>query len=102
MLRAKLGGVVERSDVREDDGELVAANASDCNVLLHAVAQALRHQFEQFVAELVSERVVDGLEVVEVEIEHRDAIANFVTLLLSVCVSRSWNSTRFGKSVKES
>ena len=55
---------------RGDDGELVAADAGDQIVAAHGVGQPLRHRADQFVADRMAERVVDVLEVVEVDVEH--------------------------------
>ena len=54
-----------------NDGELVAAKPGDEIGFLHAAAETERHRFEQLVADHVSERVVDALEFVDVDIEHR-------------------------------
>ena len=55
---------------RGDDGEFVAADAGDEVVVAHGVGQPLRHRADQLVADRMAERVVDVLEVVEVDIEH--------------------------------
>ena len=60
-----------------DDGELVAAQARDRVGLARAAAQALADQFQQLVADRMAERVVDALELVEIEAEHRQAFAAF-------------------------
>ena len=58
-----------------DDGELVAAQPRHGVRLARAAAQALADQLEQLVADRMAERVVDALELVEVEAEHRQALA---------------------------
>ena len=69
------GGVERLLDAGLDDGEFVAAEARDGVGLAHAAAQPLGHDLEQLVADRMAERVVDALEVVEVEIEHRKLAA---------------------------
>ena len=56
---------------------------------------------EQLVADRMAERVVDALEVVEVEAEHRERLAARATRASpsSIC---SRNSTRLGRSVSAS
>ena len=53
-------------------GELVAAEAGDHVAGAQHAAQALGDDLEQAVAGAVAERVVDDLEVVEVDEQHRD------------------------------
>ena len=57
------------------DRELVAAQARDQVALAHGGPEPLRDLDQQAVAGLVPEAVVDDLEVVEVEEQHRDALA---------------------------
>ena len=52
---------------RLHDGELVAAHARDGVGLAHQSAQPIGHHLQQLVADGMAERVVDVLEVVEVE-----------------------------------
>ena len=56
-----------------DDGELVAAQARDGVGLARAAAQPLGHDLEQLVADGMAERIVDALEMIEIEAEHRQA-----------------------------
>ena len=56
-------------DVTQDDHELVAADAGDQVAGPHVGVQAFGHLDQQFVAVAVSERVVDQLEAVEVEVQ---------------------------------
>ena len=67
-------GVVGLLDAGQDDGEFVAADPRHGIDLANAIAQARRNRLEQLVADLVPERVVDALEVVEIEVEHRQAL----------------------------
>ena len=61
--------------LRHDDGELIAAHAGNDVKLARATAQAFADELKEFVADMVAERVVDALEVIEVEAEHRQALA---------------------------
>ena len=78
------GGVGRLLHLRHDDGELVAAHARHGVELARAAAQALADQLEQLVADRVAERVVDALEVVEVEAKHGQAFAALDALDLVV------------------
>ena len=87
-------------DVSLHDGEFVAAEAGDKIGGDDAAAQTLRHRFQQFVADQVAERIVDALEFVDVDIEHRQMLIRSDPRQF---VSRySWNSARFGRSVRAS
>ena len=66
-------GIIDIGDVLQDDDELVTAQPRHRVGRPHGAAQAVSHFLEQFVADLVTERVVDDLETVEVEKHHRDA-----------------------------
>ena len=57
-------------DVRQHDRELVAAEPGDDVLRAHGVAQPARDGDEQRVADGVAERVVDDLEVVDVDEQH--------------------------------
>ena len=61
--------------LRHDDGEFVAAHAGDDVEFARAAAQALADELEQLVADVMAERVVDALELIEVETEHGQAFA---------------------------
>ena len=75
--RCGVGGLLH---LRHDDGELIAAHAGDDVELARAAAQALADKLEQLVADMVAERVVDALEVVEIEAKHGQAFATLDTL----------------------
>ena len=64
--------VLRAVEAVEQDRELVAAEARDGVGRAHALAQALGDRDEQLVADRVAERVVDGLEVVDVDEQHGD------------------------------
>ena len=55
--------------------EFIAAEPGHEVVSLDAAAQARRHRFQQFVANQMAERIVDILEFVNVDIEHRQLFA---------------------------
>ena len=67
-------GVDRFPDAGLDDGELVAADARDQVVLAEAGRQPGGHRLQQLVADGMAERIVDALELVEVEVEHGDAL----------------------------
>ena len=54
------------------DDEFVAAHPRDGVGLAHQAAQAVGDDLQQLVAGVMAERVVDGLELVEVEMMDRD------------------------------
>jgi hypothetical protein len=62
-------------DAGQQHGELVAAEAGDDVAGTQHAAQPLGHAAEQPVAGAVAQRVVDHLEVVEVDEQHRHALA---------------------------
>ena len=65
------GDAVLMVEVGLDDGELVAAEPRHGVGLAHARQEARGHLFQQVVARRVSQRVVDVLEMVEVEVVDR-------------------------------
>ena len=56
-------------------GELVAADTRDHIVLARAADEARRHLLQQFVADRVAERIIGGLEVIEIDAEHGHDVA---------------------------
>ena len=83
------------------DPELVAAEARDRVAVAQAADEALGDELQQHVAVLVAERVVDLLELVEVET--RSASGSPVRSAARIAWStRSPNSTRLGRSVRSS
>ena len=58
-----------------NDGEFVAAEPGRHIGLAEATAQALGDALEQLIADRMAERVVDALELVDVDIEHRQLLA---------------------------
>src|SRR5208283_3919704 len=64
-----------------DDGELVAAEPGNQIVAAHHPTQALRDLKNELVADMVAERIVDILEVIEIDVEHgrrRAAVTDLV------------------------
>ena len=58
--------------VHGQDHELVAAETGDRVAVAHQLRETAGDRHQQFVADLVAEGVVDGLELVEVDEQHRD------------------------------
>src|SRR5439155_20564926 len=75
--RRRIGRLLDR---RHDDGELVATQPRDRVGLTRAAAQAVRHHLEELVADRMAQSIVDALESVEVEAEHRQHLAAVYTL----------------------
>ncbi len=99
QLARERRGVEPGRDIGLDDGEFVAAHASNGVALPHATLQPRRDLLEQFVPDRVSEGVVDGLEVVEIEIEDRERSPFGVANNSSAW---RWNRVRFGRLVSAS
>jgi len=68
-------GILGRIEILGDDGELVAAEAPDEINLAHTLLQPGRDLGQQRIAGGVAERVIDVLEAVEIEAEHRHQVA---------------------------
>ena len=75
-----LGGVLLGRDARNEERELVAAEARDGVALAHVLLDPLGDLAQQLVADGMSERVVDDLEAVEVEEEHGELLVVAVGL----------------------
>ena len=74
-LRGDVAGVLDPVVAFEDDRELVTAETGNAVAFPDRIDQALGHLLEQPVADGVTEAVVDGLELVEVEEHQRDQAA---------------------------
>ena len=72
QLLGDLGGVLDVVDRLDEDRELVAPEASQGVALPHVACEAPRDLPEQAIARRVAQAVVDHLEPVEVEEQHRD------------------------------
>jgi hypothetical protein len=68
-------GILRRFEILGDNGELVAAEAPDEIDLAHTLLQPGRDLGQQRIAGGVAERVIDVLEAVEIEAEHRHQVA---------------------------
>ncbi|MCY1408196.1 hypothetical protein D9M71_235150 [compost metagenome] len=68
----QLGGFVGLLDIGLDQGELVAAEAGEGAQATAMSAQAIGQGQQQLVAGLVAELLVDALEIVEADTQHRD------------------------------
>src|SRR6185503_5849226 len=55
-----------------EDGEFVSAKAGDEVFRADRLAQPLSHAFKELVTDQMSERIVDALELVDVDIEDRE------------------------------
>ena len=73
-MAQSIGGLegIGRVRVRQDDGELVTADAEGTVTVAECVPDAVGHTHEETVAGRVSLAVVDLLEVVEVDEQERD------------------------------
>lgn len=60
---------------RQGGDKLVAAIARRDTVLAHRLSQHVRHATQHFIANLVAEAVVDALEAVDVDPQHRERLA---------------------------
>ena len=78
----EIGDVVRVADRGLDDREFVAAEPRDEIGLPDALAQPRGDALEQFVADGMPERVVDALELVDVDIENRELLATVDALEL--------------------
>ena len=90
----------QRESVGDDD-ELVAAQAAEGVGLADHALEPFGHRAEQFVAGAVPERVVDRLEVVEVDEQRRHRLLLW-RARVSVCSIRSRIRVRFGSPVRAS
>ena len=76
MMRfARVGRVMHAVDLLAQDDELVAAETRDRVGLAHGGADRARRLDEELVADGVTERVVHGLEAVEVDEQRREHAA---------------------------
>ena len=73
----KRGRVGRFLHLGHDDGEFVAAQAGNRVGLSGAAAQAVGDQFQQFVADRMPERIVDALELIEIEAQDRQTLTAF-------------------------
>jgi hypothetical protein len=90
-LRREARDVVGRLHRDLDNRELVAREARDEIALADAAPEAARHPTQQFVAYLVTQRVIDALELVDIDVVHREPPAglDIGKLLLQPLVEQS-------------
>ncbi len=81
---------------RQDQGEFVPADAGERVAAPHHAREAARGLAQHLVAHEVSERVVDGLEVVEVHEQHREGL-----LVPRGAVDGGLQTPREGRAVRE-
>ena len=65
-------GVGLGADVVEQDGELITAEAGQRISRANAALEAARRRAQDLVTDLVAEAVIDRLEPIEIEVEHRE------------------------------
>ena len=92
---------IGRIDLVQHHDEFVAAHADDDVRGPHRRAHALGDFLQQLVADLVAARVVDVLEAVEVEEQHREHVPGFLARAIASgrCACRN---SRFGRPVSVS
>jgi hypothetical protein len=86
----------------DDDRELVAAEAGDEVVGTDAVLESGGQLDEKGVAALMTEGVVDVLEIVDVDEQHALVAGPAVAVRVNDAVRRSCNDARLGNPVSES
>ena len=67
--------IADVPDAGLDHRKLVAAEPRDQIGLAEATPDAASHRLQQFIADMVSERVVDALELVDIDIEQGELLA---------------------------
>ena len=85
-----------------DDRELVAAEAGDQLVAAHHRAQPVGDLDQQLVAGRMAVNVVDRLEAVEVDAQHRDRLARLGRRGSTLRARWSSNTARLGRPVSAS
>ncbi len=83
-------------DVLQHDDEFVAAHAHDHVLGAHRRADTLRDGLQQLVARLVSPGVVDMLEAIEIQKQHREHLSCLAGLL-----DRAWQMSREEQPVRQ-
>ena len=76
--------IADVPDAGLDHRKLVTAEPRDQIGLAEAAADAAGHRLQQFIADMVPERVVDALELVDVDIEQRELLALAGSLQLAL------------------
>ena len=66
--------ILDTRDVVLQDGELVAAEPRDEIVGADRLAQPLRHPLQELIADQMPQRIVDALELVDVDVEDREGL----------------------------
>ena len=85
-----------------NDGEFVASQPRDEVGAVDALAEPHRHGFQQLVANHVSERIVDALEFVDVDIQYRQLLSRLdMVELLSSAVHETMRGSA-GRSARRS
>ena len=102
MRRARPAASSCGMDVLLEHNEFVAAEAGDEILWPQHLAQPVRHRAEQLVAAGMAERVVDLLELVEVDEQQRRQTGRLPRWVASSRPISSRKLTRFGSAVSSS
>ena len=73
----KRGRICRLLHLGHDDGEFVAAQTGNRIRLSGAATQTVGDQFQQLIADRMAKRIVDALELIEIEAKDRQAFAAF-------------------------
>ncbi len=94
-------GIGDVRDAGLDHRKLVAAEPRDQVGFPDAALDPARHRLQQFIADMVSEQIVDAFELVDVDIQQGENCPSWPVFSNSRSIC-SRNSTRFGRSVNAS
>src|SRR5450759_4811619 len=67
----EIGDLSRGLDRGLNDGEFVAAQASDKISRPYTLVQVYSHEFQQFIADQVTERIIDAFEFIDVDVVNR-------------------------------
>ena len=70
-LRNQCADIVIAIDIALHDGEFIAAETGDKIADSDAIAQAIRDRLEELIADQMAQRIVDALELIDVDVEDR-------------------------------
>ena len=86
-------------DIAQDDGKLIAAESGDRVDLANARPEPLGHGLKQEIADRMAERVVHVLEMIEIEIQDREALHRRRARAID-CSSASTKTPRLASPVR--
>ena len=78
--RGELAALLRPADIGLNDREFVAADARDEIRRLHRLGQADGHELQKLISDRMAERIVHGLEMIEIEAMHGKAAAGLDAL----------------------